>query len=386
MTKPTGSAASAADEGYIRFVLTDAAASVEIPEWSITSEALGLDAPVPFKVWKKTLHGGKQEGSTLIGIEAGELSVLVVPTRGMGLYKAYWRGVEFGWQSPVDEIVHPSFVDMTGRGGLGWLDGFNELMVRCGYEWTGHPYRDGERLFTLHGRAANTPASVVAVEIERRAPYRIRLCGLLKEKTFACVNFEIATELTVNPGEGALHIHDRLTNKSDAAMPYQIIYHTNFGRPLLGEGARIAAPVKGIVPLNQPAGKNAGTWQTYAGPISGLDEDLFGLELGGDANRRTLVALIGADGGKGAVVRYRLDQLPFFTLWKNTHSYEQGYVTGLEPASNYPHPRKLEEEHGRLQKIAGGATQDFELAIQFLADKAAVTGIEAEIDELTSAR
>ena len=30
-------------------------------------------------------------------------------------------------------------MNLESRGGLGWLDGFNELVVRCGYEWTGHP-------------------------------------------------------------------------------------------------------------------------------------------------------------------------------------------------------------------------------------------------------
>ena len=382
MDESSMSVALASDERFVRFVLTDVRDNIEVPNWSVSSEELGFGGSAPFKIWKKTLHGGKQEGSTLIGIEAGELSVTVIPTRGMGLYKAQYRGTSFGWDSPVDEIVHPSFVDLTGRGGLGWLDGFNELMVRCGYEWTGHPYKDGERMFTLHGRAANTPASFVAVDVERQAPHRIKIVGLLKEKTFAFANFETRTELMVVPGTGALHIHDRLTNKSDAPSPYQIIYHTNFGRPLLGEGARILAPVSRVVPLNEPAKNNLSNWQRYAGPVSGLEEDLFGLELKGDAEHRTLVALVGPDGSNGAAVRFSLDQLPFFTLWKNTNSYQQGYVTGLEPASNYPHPRNVEQANGRLQHIGPGATQTFDVTIQLLADQSDVAAVTAEIDGL----
>jgi hypothetical protein len=30
----------------------------------------------------------------------------------------------------------------NGRGGPGWLEGFNELVTRCGYEWVGHPGMD----------------------------------------------------------------------------------------------------------------------------------------------------------------------------------------------------------------------------------------------------
>jgi hypothetical protein len=385
MAEPAGCVAAEYNDDVVRFVLTDAGNNIEVSNWSLASEQLELGDHVPFRIWKKTLHGGKQEGSTLVGIETGELSVLVVPTRGMGIYKAHFGGVEFGWNSPVDEIVHPSFMDLTGRGGLGWLEGFNELMVRCGYEWTGHPYRDGDRIYTLHGRAANTPASVVTVEVERRAPYRIRLAGLLKEKTFAFANLETRTELVVEPGMGALHIHDRLTNNSDETSPYQIIYHTNFGRPLLEEGARILAPVKRVVPLGDTATNNLENWQSYLGPKRGFVEELYGLELHGDSEHRTLAALVGPDGSRGAAIRFSLDQLPFFTLWKNTNSYRQGYVTGLEPASNYPHPRKVEEEHGRLKRLGPGEMQAFDLTLQFLAKKTDVESVASEIEAIQSA-
>jgi hypothetical protein len=218
--------------------------------------------------------------------------------------------------------------------------------------------------------------------VERHAPYRIKLAGLLKEKTFAFSNLETRTELVIEPGTGALHLHDRLTNNSDSVSPYQIIYHTNFGRPVLGEGARILAPVKCVVPLDDAATKNLENWQSYLGPNCGFVEELFGLELRADTKRRTLVALVGQDGNSGAALRFSLDQLPFFTLWKNTNSDQQGYVTGLEPGSNYPHPRNNEEAHGRLQRLGGGQTQAFDLTIQLLADRSGVARVVSEIEEL----
>ena len=49
----------------------------------------------------------------------------------------------FDWaESPVEEIVHPKYIDLESRGGLGWLEGFNEWMVRCGLEFAGHPGED----------------------------------------------------------------------------------------------------------------------------------------------------------------------------------------------------------------------------------------------------
>ena len=75
-----------------------------------------------------------------------------------------------GWHSPVKEVVNPSFIELTGRNGLGWLEGFNELVTRCGYEWVGHPGKDTDgTLLTLHGLAANIPASKVVLSKIGRA-------------------------------------------------------------------------------------------------------------------------------------------------------------------------------------------------------------------------
>jgi len=49
------------------------------------------------------------------------------------------------------------------RGGLGWLEGFNEMVTRCGYEWVGHPGIDKGVMLPLHGLAANIPASKVGL-------------------------------------------------------------------------------------------------------------------------------------------------------------------------------------------------------------------------------
>ena len=70
-------------------------------------------------------------------------------------------------------------VKPKSRGGLGWLEGFNEWMVRCGLESNGHPGTDkfinnvGDEAtmeLTLHGKIQNTPASEVEVVVDREAP------------------------------------------------------------------------------------------------------------------------------------------------------------------------------------------------------------------------
>ena len=58
---------------------------------------------------------------------------------------------------------------------------------------------------------------------------------------------------------------------------------------------------------------------------------------------RTMAMLRNHAGDKGVLLRFRTDQLPAFTLWKNTAGLRDGYVTGLEPATNYPNPLPFEQ-------------------------------------------
>src|SRR6476469_9384556 len=176
--------------------------------WEITSQELGLTPAKPFSVRMRTLHGGRQEGVSLVDVDTCAMKITVVPTRGMDVLEAVAGDVRIGWKSPVSEVVNPAFIDLNGRGGLGWLEGFNEMVTRCGYEWVGHPGRDKGVLLSLHGLAANIPASKVVLSIDEEPPYTIRLKGELKEQAFKLVNFVIATELSTEPGAQHFSIHD----------------------------------------------------------------------------------------------------------------------------------------------------------------------------------
>ena len=368
------------------YCLTDVDENKEVESWEINSEKLGLNAATHFKISKKTLHGGKQEGSTIIEIQAGALSVSVIPTRGMGLYKACYQGMDIGWNSPVEEIVHPSFIRLGERGGLGWLDGFNELMVRCGFEWSGHPCSDATQLYSLHGRAGNTPASTVTVRIEREAPHRITIKGLLKEKTFKFSDFEIWTCLTITPGQPGFSIEDTLQNLSDYERNYQIIYHTNFGKPLLEQGSRFVAPLSRIAPFNERAKSGLAAWGTYLGPTKGFDEEVYACELHADRDGKTLAALVNASGELGVALRYTANDLPAFSLWKNTDTERQGYVTGLEPGSNYPYTRNIEKEKDRLKHIGPGETRSFGIDFQFMTSAPEVNTVLDEVARISDGR
>jgi Domain of unknown function (DUF4432) len=340
--------------------------------WKITSQDLGLTLEKPFCVSMRTLHGGRQEGSCIVEIDNGTMKISVVPTRGMNVLEAVSGNVRLGWDSPVNEVVNPAFIELNGRGGVGWLEGFNELVTRCGYEWVGHPGMDQGVLLPLHGLAANIPASKVVLSIEERPPYTIRLKGELKEQAFKKVNFVIETELRTEAGAQYFSLHDTLINKGDYPQEYQALYHANFGPPLLDKGARFSAPVQQVSPFNEKAVADLDDWQTYRGPTRDYDETVYNVVPYGDEQGNTLAVLNNAAGDVGVSIAFNIQQLPAFSLWKNTDTPIQGYVTGLEPGTSFAYNRSYQRALNRVPKIGPKEQRHFDITFTLLPDKTAV--------------
>ncbi|HAK34056.1 MAG TPA: DUF4432 domain-containing protein [Pantoea sp.] len=364
------------------WVLTDAEAGTDKGNWQISSKQLKLSGDT-FSLQQKVLHGGKQEGSKVLTITSQNgLTIALSPTRGMDLLHVNGDGVRLGWDSPVDEVVNPAYINLESRNGLGWLEGFNEMMVRCGYEWTGHPVVKDGRIYTLHGKAGNTPASRVEVTIDEKAPHEIRVRGLLKENTFKKANLETWIELRYVPGAKSFTLHDVLTNRGDYPHDYQIIYHSNFGTPILEKDARFIAPLKSVSPFNDYAKTGLKAWNTYDAPTKDFDEMVFNMVPKADSSGKTLAAVINSKGDKGASIEFDTHQLPLLTMWKNTDTLKQGYVTGIEPGTNYAYPVTIEKEQGRVKQLAPGQSTTFELTYTLLSSASAVNATEQRIKQI----
>lgn len=180
------------------------------------------------------MHGGVQEGCevTTLTCPTG-LTIRLIPTRGMSILDVVSaKGGKLGWRSPIDDVVHPNTLSQESCGGTGRGQGFNEMMVRCGYAWAGHPVQADGMLYMLHGRAGNLQAS--RVEIDEAGTVYIR--GLMKEKGFKNINFEISTELCYISGSPYFTLRDVITNRDEYPHDYQTNYNSNIGTPHVRRG------------------------------------------------------------------------------------------------------------------------------------------------------
>jgi hypothetical protein len=378
------------------FVLTDVSSDVWQESFALDATAMGLAEGYPWSVKKNRLRGGRRDGIDLIIVDNGALRFSIVPTRGMGLWNGWYDGNRLGWDSPVtDGPVHPSLVNLAAAGGLGWLDGFDELLARCGLENNGAPFEvktvkpDGSEsntTFGLHGKIANIPASYVAVHVGTEPPHEIVVEGHVDESRLFGTQVRMVTRISTVPGSNRLVVRDELVNLKEQPVEVQLLYHWNFGPPFLGPGSRFVAPIQSVTPRDARAQQGIGQHDLYGGPEPGSTEQVYYHELyaGSKGDPRTLAMLRNQAGDKGVVLRFHKDQLPAFTLWKNTGGLRDGYVTGLEPGTNYPNARPFEKAHNRVVALPVDGRYVAETTLEVLTSAEAVVAVEAEIKALQS--
>jgi hypothetical protein len=375
------------------YILTNTSRDLWTESFVLDSADLSPSGPAPWSVTKRTLRGGRREGVDVIRVRNGPFAFTVVPTRGMGIWRARLGADPIGWRSPVaDGPVNPAFVNLLGWGGKGWLDGFNELMVRCGLEHNGAPYEekvvhaDGSEshtVYPLHGRVANIPAHFVAVHVDEGPSREVAIEGHVDEARLFGPHLRLITRIATMPGASRLTVRDEVRNLGDGPGELQLLYHWNFGPPHLEEGSRLVAPARTVVPRDARAVEGIGHFDVFAGPEPGFAEQVYYYELLGEGREgRTVTMLRNRAGDKAVALRFASAQLPRFVLWKNTGGLRDGYVTGLEPATNYPNPKPFEKARDRVVRLDPCASYVAETTFEALDGKPAVEKVEAEIRAL----
>jgi len=173
-----------------------------------------------------------------------------------------------------------------------------------------------------------------------------------------------------------------VTNLSAKPAEFQLLYHTNIGRPFLDENGRFLAAINEMSPRDPRAAEGIDSFDKYEAPDAGYAEQAYLFRLIGDAKRQTVTLLRNAAGDRGLSLRFSLIDFPCFTLWKNTGAEADGYVTGLEPGTNFPNLRSFERAQGRVTTLAPGASRRVSLEMAIHADKNAVSAVASEISQL----
>ncbi|MHB9031645.1 MAG: aldose 1-epimerase family protein [Anaerolineae bacterium] len=319
------------------------------------------------------LTEGRFRGVRVAEFETGTgFSFNVLLDRGMDIGACKYQGTSLAWEASPGP-AHPAYYNEEG---LGWLRSFHGgLVASCGLTYAGAPTVDEGQVLGLHGRISNTPASNVWVDgAWHEDEYEMWALGRMREAVVFGENLTLTRRVSSRLGESHLRIRDRVVNEGCSVSPFMMLYHCNFGFPLLSEGTELLAPSTSVVARDAVAEPGLANHARYEAPIDGYAEQCFYHEMAADSNGFVTVVLANrkfAEGrGLGAYVKYRQAELPRFTQWKMVGAGT--YVTGLEPANCGVEGRDKDRASGKLQFLQPGEQREFMLEIGVLPDNAAI--------------
>jgi len=310
------------------------------------------------------LVGGKSEGVEIILVDTGASRTLLLPGRGMGIWKLWAGGIEFGWTSPVDGPVNPSLVPVMDPDGLGWLEGFDELVVRCGLESNGAPEKDdkGSLRYPLHGRIANLPARDLHVEVNPETGC-VEVVGEVLESKLFFKRLRLRSRSGFYANSSEVQITDEVTNDRSVPATMQLLYHINVGEPVLSDASTLDIACNELVPKDALSASEIPSWNQMGPPQVGYGERVYFIDPNVDESNWATAILSNAERNLGLAVGFDTRTLPHFIVWKNTAAKEDGYVVGLEPATNLPNHRTFEESQGRVVTLAPGESKVFQVKL-----------------------
>lgn len=327
------------------------------------------------------LTDGKSDGVRAVEVATGGgIAFTVLPGRGMDIPFASYKGKSISFFSPTG-ITSPGYYSEPG---LEWRRGFYAgLLTTCGIASSGAPSVDQGKAFGLHGRVANAAAENLSIEQDWEGDeFVIRLKGTMREAESLVENLTLTRRIETRLGARGFQLHDVISNRGFEPQPLLMLYHVNFGFPLLGPTSRVVGPIRSTAPRDEEARKDRGVEECLAfpAPIQGYEEKVFFHTMGTDPQGMTFVALVNPDVGDGSplavVMRWSLKELPALTEWKMPR--KGFYVMGLEPGSAPPLGRGVLREKGQLPFLEGQATHNVTIDFEVLDDMAEIETLEKE--------
>lgn len=276
--------------------------------------------------------------------------------RGMDIGAAEHGGRAIAWQYPSPAA--PAYFDPHA---FGWVRTWGGgLVTTCGLTFFGQPENENGEELGLHGRISHMPAENVRVTTEwRDDDYVIEIEGIVRQAVVFGENLILTRRISTKLGANAFTIHDTITNDGFRATPHMILYHCNFGFPVVSPESEVLLDEESVRLRDVRAEKGFGQQNRFEKPVLDYPEQVFFHKPRSDENGFAQGTIINRALNFGAYVKWKLDALPYLGQWKLMQAGE--YVCALEPANYWETPRAKLREEGRLKMLKAGESVEYDL-------------------------
>jgi len=291
------------------------------------------------------LGDGWGRGMRATDINTGRgLQYTVLPDRGLDISLANFKGTNLVYQTCNGE-THPSFYEPEG---LGWLHTFGAgLLTTCGLTHLGPPCTDDGEQLGLHGRFSTIPSRQFAdLSAWEGNDYRYKVKAIIEEGFLFGSKLRMEREITSVSGQNIILLTDIITNFGSKPSPYTILYHMNFGYPLLSEDTELTIDPLKTVPRDTDAVPGMKDFRSFIKPQQNYKEQVFFHTMQGNRNGDASVSVRNKKTGVAVNISININQLPYIAQWKMMGWGE--YVLGIEPSNVPVQSRKTLRENNTL--------------------------------------
>lgn len=313
-------------------------------------------------VFESVLCQGRQKGVKTIHVEnGGNLSVTILPDRGMDIYQVRYKGKNLNYIAPSG-VVAPEYYDPRG---LEWLRNFYVgFMTTLGLQHFGGPrVVDGDER-GLHGKASNAPAEDVRITrgIEKGVP-TVTVEGTMREAKIFGENLRLHRSIKFFYEQDRMEITDTVENYGFVKQPYVLGYHINYGWPLLDENAKVEVKSSAMKPRDEYAASFPGSEKKVPKPENSWPERCYIYDMKGDKKGLTGYSIKNPKKKIGVNVSFNANVLPKFCQWQYFQSGQ--YVMGLEPLCCEMDGPLVGEKNSPCPVLSAGESREYKLCFDF---------------------
>lgn len=311
-----------------------------------------------YKARRISFREGVAEGVKAVELESSQgLYATLIEDQCLNIYDFSYKGINCAFQTQNGLTSNKFFNSGSNEFGVYWPAG---MLYMCGLANVGSPCEDNGVYYPQHGRVGMMPAENVHME---KTDSEIVVKGTVYDGIMCGHYFKLDRTITFPINGKEIKISDAVTNMEALPAEMMILYHFNFGYPLLAPGARMVKG-EGEIIDNIGSALHPEDCGKITGPADNKDEEVYCHKNTPDKDGYGYAAVINDEMGLGCYVKYRMDTLPLIMQWKNFCSHE--YAMGLEPSNSYILSRTKERENGTLPVLAPYETKTFEVTLGIL--------------------
>lgn len=315
------------------------------------------------------LDNGTAKGARIAWINTGSgLRYKLLLDSAMDIADAAYNQYNLSW------ISHCGAVPGNSRRlpGDEWLTAFGGgLLTTCGLSHIGAAEKDGHEYHDMNGMIGHQPAEIIEVRQPDilRGNLNMSITGLIKETTSFGKHMELKRTISATLGDPQIHIFDEVTNVGHESIPHMLLYHCNFGWPLVDEGTYInwQGPwTSRGKPGDDQIFAEGSDYKNCKAPGAHGDACAF-IDIEPDENGICNSALINRKLELAVVLTFKKKELPWLTNWQH---YKKGeYVVGLEPGTNALTGRTAARSEGNLIFLQPKECRHYNLSMKILYGK-----------------